>query len=126
VTGPNRQDTAERRHLTVMICDLVGSTALPNGWPRLAGLLKMNSNFQERIIAVWAGIEPSTPKPNRDYRRREARIRNQMAETQMRLAAIAGKAALSVSRRDVHRAQDEGRSRPDRRSTATAFSITQC
>src|SRR6266404_4726224 len=28
VTGPNRQDTAERRHLTVMICDLVGSTAL--------------------------------------------------------------------------------------------------
>src|SRR5260370_2404036 len=28
VTGPNRQDPAERRHLTVMICDLVGSTAL--------------------------------------------------------------------------------------------------
>jgi class 3 adenylate cyclase/tetratricopeptide (TPR) repeat protein/ABC-type transport system involved in cytochrome c biogenesis ATPase subunit len=28
VTGPNRQDTAERRHLTLMICDLVGSTAL--------------------------------------------------------------------------------------------------
>ena len=28
VTGPNRQDTAERRHLTVMICDLVGSTAI--------------------------------------------------------------------------------------------------
>jgi class 3 adenylate cyclase/predicted ATPase/ABC-type transport system involved in cytochrome c biogenesis ATPase subunit len=28
VTGPNRQDTAERRHLTVMLCDLVGSTAL--------------------------------------------------------------------------------------------------
>src|SRR5215470_1572611 len=28
VTGSNRQDTAERRHLTVMICDLVGSTAL--------------------------------------------------------------------------------------------------
>src|SRR5258708_592154 len=28
VTGPTRQDPAERRHLTVMICDLVGSTAL--------------------------------------------------------------------------------------------------
>jgi class 3 adenylate cyclase/tetratricopeptide (TPR) repeat protein len=28
VTGPNRQDTAERRQLTVMLCDLVGSTAL--------------------------------------------------------------------------------------------------
>src|SRR2546421_4136849 len=28
VTGPSRQDPAERRHLTVMICDLVGSTAL--------------------------------------------------------------------------------------------------
>src|SRR5246500_2428205 len=28
VTGPNRQGPAERRHLTVMICDLVGSTAL--------------------------------------------------------------------------------------------------
>src|SRR6266404_4833736 len=28
VTGPNRQHPAERRHLTVMICDLVGSTAL--------------------------------------------------------------------------------------------------
>ena len=28
VTGPNRQDSAERRQLTVMICDLVGSTAL--------------------------------------------------------------------------------------------------
>ena len=27
-TGPNRQDTAERRRLTVMLCDLVGSTAL--------------------------------------------------------------------------------------------------
>src|ERR1700730_13078547 len=27
-TGPNRQDTAERRQLTVMLCDLVGSTAL--------------------------------------------------------------------------------------------------
>jgi len=26
--GPKPQDTAERRHLTVMICDLVGSTAL--------------------------------------------------------------------------------------------------
>src|SRR6516165_5052528 len=25
---PSPQDTAERRHLTVMICDLVGSTAL--------------------------------------------------------------------------------------------------
>src|SRR5262245_6361550 len=28
VTGPHRQDTAERRQLTVMLCDLVGSTAL--------------------------------------------------------------------------------------------------
>jgi predicted ATPase/class 3 adenylate cyclase len=28
LTGPTPQDTAERRHLTVMICDLVGSTAL--------------------------------------------------------------------------------------------------
>src|SRR5262245_8064229 len=28
VTGPHRQDTAERRRLTVMLCDLVGSTAL--------------------------------------------------------------------------------------------------
>jgi class 3 adenylate cyclase/predicted ATPase len=28
VTGPNRQETAERRQLTVMLCDLVGSTAL--------------------------------------------------------------------------------------------------
>jgi len=28
VTGANRQDTAERRQLTVMLCDLVGSTAL--------------------------------------------------------------------------------------------------
>jgi class 3 adenylate cyclase len=27
-TAPNRQDTAERRRLTVMLCDLVGSTAL--------------------------------------------------------------------------------------------------
>src|SRR5258708_38055549 len=27
-TGPNRQDPAERRHLTVMICDLRGSPAL--------------------------------------------------------------------------------------------------
>src|SRR3974390_3611230 len=26
--GPKPQDNAERRHLTVMICDLVGSTAL--------------------------------------------------------------------------------------------------
>ena len=26
--GPKPQDTAERRHLTVMICDVVGSTAL--------------------------------------------------------------------------------------------------
>src|SRR5215470_12640641 len=26
--GPNLQDTAERRRLTVMLCDLVGSTAL--------------------------------------------------------------------------------------------------
>jgi class 3 adenylate cyclase/predicted ATPase len=28
LNGPNPQDTAERRHLTVMLCDLVGSTAL--------------------------------------------------------------------------------------------------
>ncbi len=28
ITGPGRRDTAERRHLTVMICDLVSSTAL--------------------------------------------------------------------------------------------------
>src|SRR5262245_27918972 len=28
LTGPNRQVTAERRRLTVMLCDLVGSTAL--------------------------------------------------------------------------------------------------
>jgi class 3 adenylate cyclase len=28
VTAPTPQDTAERRHLTVMFCDLVGSTAL--------------------------------------------------------------------------------------------------
>ncbi len=28
VSGPNRQDTAERRQLTVMLCDLVGSTGL--------------------------------------------------------------------------------------------------
>jgi class 3 adenylate cyclase/tetratricopeptide (TPR) repeat protein len=28
VSGSNRQDTAERRQLTVMLCDLVGSTAL--------------------------------------------------------------------------------------------------
>src|SRR6266566_4818826 len=28
VTGANRQDTAERRQLTVMLCDLVGSTGL--------------------------------------------------------------------------------------------------
>ena len=28
LTDPKPQDTAERRHLTVMICDLVGSTAL--------------------------------------------------------------------------------------------------
>jgi class 3 adenylate cyclase/predicted ATPase len=27
-TGPNQQDTAERRQLTLMLCDLVGSTAL--------------------------------------------------------------------------------------------------
>src|SRR5260370_23475705 len=33
----------------------------------------------------------------------------------------ARKAALSVSRRNVHRAQDEAWSRPDRRSTATAL-----
>src|SRR6516164_6402660 len=30
LTDPKPQDTAKRRHLTVMICDLVGSTAL---WP---------------------------------------------------------------------------------------------
>ena len=28
LTDPKPQDTAERRHLTVMICDVVGSTAL--------------------------------------------------------------------------------------------------
>src|SRR5258708_25146077 len=28
VTGPNRQDPAEGRPLTLMVCDLVGSTAL--------------------------------------------------------------------------------------------------
>src|SRR2546430_13374926 len=27
VTGPNRQETPQRRHPTLMICDLVGSTA---------------------------------------------------------------------------------------------------
>src|SRR5260370_2193871 len=40
----------------------------------------------------------------------------------------AGKAALPVSRRNVHRAQDEGWSRPDRRSIYTAvegISVTQ-
>src|SRR5262249_6200338 len=28
MTGPNRQDAGERRQVTVMLCDLVGSTAL--------------------------------------------------------------------------------------------------
>jgi class 3 adenylate cyclase/predicted ATPase len=54
VTGPDTQDAAERRHLTVMFCDLVGSTALS---------ARLDPEDMHAVIAAYhaasAGIMPT-------------------------------------------------------------------
>jgi hypothetical protein len=42
-TGPTRQDDAERRQLTVMLIDLVGSTALPARTRSIKGMMSCKS-----------------------------------------------------------------------------------
>ena len=63
VAEPMRPDQAERRHLTVMFCDLVGSTSLaarldPEDMRTLIGayhtcITEVVSRYQGKILGIW-------------------------------------------------------------------------
>ena len=72
----------------------------------------VSQNARARPVAQRAAFEAQIPTKV---------LRQDQSRSSVHHEGCAGKAALSVSRRNVHRAQDEGWSRPDRRSTATAL-----
>src|SRR5262249_33180507 len=61
-TGPRPQDAAERRQLTVMFCDLVGSTALSTRFDpeELREELRASQNAVSGVVARYDGFSPNT------------------------------------------------------------------
>src|SRR5258708_1496790 len=92
--------------LNDVVCGLHAS------WTRvLSGTALVSAAVRARPVAQRAAFEAQIPTEV---------LRQDQSRSSVHHEGCAGKAALPVSRRHVHRAQDEGWSRPDRRSTATA------
>jgi class 3 adenylate cyclase len=102
-TSPPPQDSAERRHLTVMFCDLVGSTALsgrldPEDLREVIGayhhccteLVERNRGFVTRYLGDGALAYFGYPRANEHDAERAIRAGLSLVEAVPKLATAAG------------------------------------